>query len=168
MSHFLAIDAGLRGCGAAAFKDGFLVKASYIKNPDRTGTGIQAWEPLAEAVFLAFCSRVPLPVVVETMRYRPGREKGNPQNILEVQGVAAAIAFRCGRPGEITGYEPQVWKGTVEKSVMTDRILRRLSESECSTIPALAASVLHNVVDACGLGLFHLGRLSPRIRTYAR
>ena len=165
IQHLLAVDAGLRGAGTALFNDcGGLVRAAYVRNPDKTGTGVHAWGALANAVYEWVGLRGP--VAIETMRHRPGREKGNPQNILEVQGVAAAIAFTCcsydaAGKSVIAGYEPQVWKGTVKKDVMLKRIFGRLSATEAEVLPEVSASLLHNVLDACGIGLYHLGRLTP-------
>jgi hypothetical protein len=58
---------------------------------------------------------------------------------------------------------PSEWKGQVSKGGMNNRTLRALSDAERACIPELAASKIHNVLDAVGVGLWYLKRLGPGI-----
>jgi hypothetical protein len=159
--YFLSVDPGLRGCGCAVFggvtagdKNKTLLRAFYVKNTVKKERGAPAWAAMAHEV-LMWAGRE-MPVVIETMRLRPGREKGNPNDILEVQGVAGAIAsLVSGEPNNVVGYLPEQWKGTVQADVMTKRIESRLSADEWVTYDGGN----HNVIDAIGIGLHHIGRL---------
>ena len=153
MSGFTAVDGGLRGCGCAVFRDGTLQSAWYKPNPARTGRGPKAWNAMAKA-FLGATDHV---VVVEYMQiYRGAKQKGDPNDVAEVNGVVGAI---CGAHESATGYLPRQWKGQVPKKIMGKRILSKLSAAEKKCIQKCPASLKHNVVDAIGIGLFHLGRL---------
>lgn len=58
---------------------------------------------------------------------------------------------------------PREWKGSVKKDEMCSRILAHLSPEELDiyeeSVKSVPKSKRHNVTDACGLGLFHLGRM---------
>ena len=54
---------------------------------------------------------------------------------------------------------PHEWKGNVDKAIHNNRVLARLDEQERAFLPTTRTSALHNVLDACGLGLKHLGRM---------
>ena len=58
---------------------------------------------------------------------------------------------------------PADWKGQVPKEVMTERIRRSLTEEERGRIEKCKASLMHNVLDACGIGLYRLGRLNKKV-----
>lgn len=155
MSTLLAIDPGIRGAGCALFRDGRLFKAWYQRNPVKKGAGPVAWFALGDAV----ASEVEGPVdtyVVEVMQiYRHGR--GDPNDLLELAGVGAAIGASVGCR-EAFGYRPREWKGTVPGDVFTERIKSWLTDADRSVIVKCAASLEHNVYDAIGLGIVHLKR----------
>lgn len=58
---------------------------------------------------------------------------------------------------------PVTWKGTLDKEVHHPRVIKRLTAVENlrleSGLSDLALSLRHNVLDAVGLGLWHLGRM---------
>jgi hypothetical protein len=99
-------------------------------------------------------------VVLEAQRVYPAsRQKGDPNDLLELMGVAGAMRFR----GALrTSYLPREWKGQMPgDDFIRERILPRLSTAELARIEPAPASLLHNAHDAVGIGLFHLGRLKP-------
>ena len=68
--------------------------------------------------------------------------------------VGGRLAERLGLE-RIEFVEPNWWKrGSVEKSVMNERVRQRLSDSE-----RVLAGKNHNVLDAIGIALFCVGRL---------
>lgn len=94
-------------------------------------------------------------VVIECPMIYP-RTKVDPNDILVLairvgihigSAQAAGVDYRLVRPRE--------WKGTVPKAVFAKRILSKLTASEGRILWSLD----HNIVDAIGLGLYHLGRL---------
>lgn len=103
--------------------------------------------PLSEAVF-------EWPQV-----YSQGKSKGNPNDLLGLAGVDAAIATILACHTEY--YLPREWKGQIDGDVMIKRIENRLFASEISTVVEFG-HLTHNIMDAIGIGLHHLGRLSPR------
>ena len=73
--------------------------------------------------------------------------------------------FACGalyQGGHTTVHEylPAQWKGQVPKDIMLPRIIEKLTASELTrvTLPT-GKSYQHDVWDAVGIGLHHLGRL---------
>ena len=81
-------------------------------------------------------------------------------------------AFRAGQLAESTGcrdivaVSPHAWKGSVPKDLHNERVLKRLTEDERKILYAacradgkkVSVSLLNNVIDAVGLGLWYLGR----------
>ncbi len=158
MITLLAIDPGLNACGCAYFIDNILVNSGLI------GYTAPTWEAIpkraamtADAVFTEF--GIPERLVIEWPQvYRLGGRAGaDPNDLLGLAAVAGALCVRACDP-VVNTYKPAEWKGQVPKEVHHARILRFLSDTEKKAIPKLAKSKLHNVLDAIGLGLFHLGR----------
>lgn len=97
-------------------------------------------------------------IVVELPRVYPReRAKADPNDLV-------TLAFRAGTKvgiwkapdTRIHIVRPADWKGQTPKAVMNKRVLARLEVDE---VVALGAENDHNVLDAIGIGLFHLGRL---------
>lgn len=157
----LAIDPGLRGCGVAAFGSE-LVFCAYPRNPEARARGPGAWWSMAQAVYQAVVdANVPLPrtLVVEVPQvYAGSKQKGDPNDLIQLAGVLGALTglFRCAT----VGYAPREWKGQVPKDVHNRRILGKLSASERTILEScgVSQSLQHNVIDAVGLGKFHLSR----------
>lgn len=160
------VDPGLRGCGVAMFKGGTLIDASYVKNPVDSGRGYAAHRALGREVghIAALSDRV----VIEHPRVYPGsaQQKGDLNDLLDVVAVGAAIAARA-YTSDIATVFPSDWKGQVPKETMTERIRRSLTDTERATIQKCPASLMHNVLDACGIGLHALGRLNKKVYPHA-
>lgn len=82
------------------------------------------------------------------------QSKGDPNDLLRVAEVSGALAWDF---TNVYWYEARKWKGQVPKAVMGKRILKCLTEEELKVLGPLAKN--HNVLDAVGIGLYHLGRL---------
>lgn len=162
----LAIDPGIRGCGCAFFDGGRLTKAAYVKNPMKEGNTAAAARAMAGAVLELF---VPYGAVVNAIalewpriyasRIRAGATKADPNDLLGLAAVDAAIAMLL-RYAHVDCFAPSDWKGQLPKAAAETRIRGRLSEAELAVLDAADAppSLLHNVVDAVGIGLHRLGR----------
>lgn len=97
--------------------------------------------------------------------YTAVRAKGDPNQLLPLYGIGAAIGALLPN-ARIVEYRPAQWAGQLPKttkhreakqSLRGARIMSRLSETECLLVPDD-----HDVIDAIGIGLHHLGRLAPR------
>ena len=162
--RILCVDPGLRGCGVAVFDGGFLINAAYVENPVTHGRGYKAHSEMGNAVSRWLAKDVDR-VIIEHPRIYTG--SGKPKSIdendlLDVVAVGAAVASWCNYRETETVF-PSEWKGQVPKEVMTERIRRSLSDIERHNIQKCKASLMHNVLDACGIGLFRLGRLNRKV-----
>jgi len=176
MNRILAVDPGIQGCGCAVFKDGTLQYANYVKNIGgdvlccsmARSVDIWLWS------FTCDLSEMDEIIMEYPKVYTQGHLKGDPNDLLPLAGVDAAIAMlsQCrsdasDRP-KITFYLPQEWKRQVPKAIHHERIIAEMTELEKNVAPKqLPKSILHNVYDAIGIGLFHLQRLNPK-RVIAR
>lgn len=157
----LAIDPGLRACGLAVFEGGVLIHATLVDNPVDGDSDAPVWTGMSKAVhdYLANNYYSPEVLVIERPQvYGGGRGKGDPNDLLSLMAVVGGVCASVRAPTKKSFY-PRVWKGQVPKNIHNDRILERLSAAERKMLPELAASKLHNVIDAVGLGLYELERL---------
>jgi hypothetical protein len=96
--------------------------------------------------------------------YVRGRQKGDPNDLLPLAGVAMALAGRL--DVEVRSYRPAEWIGQCAKAETGDPlasprgqiIWRELDPAERSTV-----RLSHDAIDATGLGLAALGRLHMRV-----
>ena len=154
------MDPGLRGCGVAEFDGYDLKRAAYVKNPVETGRGYVAHQAMGTAAHM-WASLESEVALVEHPRVYPGsaQQKGDLNDLLDVVAVGACIARYFQKP--VTVF-PADWKGNVPKDVMTERIRRALTDEERARIEKCPASLMHNVLDAIGIGLWTLGRINKK------
>ncbi len=157
MSTLLAIDPGLRHCGCAYFTDGVLSRACLAVNYEKKLRGPKAHHAMALEVSLRMNSAYW--TVLEYPRIYPNhsnKRAEDPNDCLELAGVDGAIAAYLG--GNVSHVFPSEWKGQVPKAIMIERIKKTLTKEETQRVE-LAGAKSHNIWDAVGIGLFHLGRL---------
>lgn len=146
----LAIDPGVKHLGVAVFDGGALVCAGLIKTEDK--------KALSE---ILFTYGYPDSVVVELPQvYQRSKSKGDPNDLIAVAVVVGALQERLRR---VELVKPRTWKGTVKKEVMLKRIVSKLTAEETALLPKLSKSLVHNVIDAIGIGLFAVGRLKKTV-----
>jgi hypothetical protein len=172
----LCVDPGIRGAGVALFEGETLFKAAYVRNPHSSGQGLVAQRAIAGAIIqwatllkgkVCFWTGGAAFVGEWPQVYTASKSKGDPNtSLLPLCGVIAHISGAEDWDSRVE-YKPREWKGTVDADVMTERIRSRLSEKEKAALEPCAASLEHNMIDAVGLGLHHLGRLE-RKRVFAR
>ncbi len=174
----LSLDPSLRSTGVAMFVDGQLVACERIRGIATTYDRVHRCRAMARAVFEWSCSHAnlgaaqPSVLAVEWPQvYRASKSKGDPNDLLGLAGVCAAVATLY--PGaEVRSYLPDEWEpcpkvsperkarglGPIDSEAFASprglRIAGLLSEAERA---CLIRS--HDVVDAVGIGLFALGRL---------
>jgi len=169
--QLLAVDPGLRGCGVALFDEGTktLLRADYVKGSAKAERA-EAWAEMAVAVD-NWTDTQPRIVIefpqVYKRQHMSARKKGtDPNDLLQLAAVVGAITS-CVSSIDVAVLLPMEWKGQVDKAVMWDRALKRLSTEELSRVPGpnvpgkprVLKSLAHNMHDAIMLGLVHLGRL---------
>lgn len=160
----LALDPGIRGCGVALFVDDQLERAEYIRNPVAKGADLDAVK--AMVIEVTACAGAVDKFAAERMQvYRQGKQKGrDPNDLIPLAAIVGGVSL-CAR--EPTWFVPRDWKYTMPKAktgeeyIIERRVNERLSESERLNIRD-AGALSHNVYDAIGIGLFHLGRFNRR------
>ncbi len=159
----VAVDPGLRGCGIAIYENALLHCAWYCRTNNQTDRGPKAWVAMAACIEREWIVRVPRRVtnlqaiVLEVPQVYRGPRTPNPDDLIQLAGVVGAVAF--GLPSaEKIHFLPREWKGQIKKEIHHPRILQKLSDAEKSGIEKTATSLVHNVYDAIGIGLFHLKR----------
>lgn len=101
--------------------------------------------------------------------YRESKSKGNHNDLIPLAAVGTALAVMLGSSGvipRVMSPMPEDWTGQLPKSTARGeawssprgrRISSRLRPEELALVPDQ-----HDTVDAVGIGLWALGRLSPR------
>lgn len=180
MSHLLCIDPGTKGVGAAVFHLGScqLQFATYIPGPIK-GRRLDSALALAGAVEHRLAAFDVAAVACEVMRsYDAQHQKGPQDDLIDVSLVSAAIADRfAGHGTQVITYYPSEWKGNLNPETCLERIVQRLSPGERAMVKLVGRlplervpgsdSLDHNTLDACGIGLYKLGRFAPA-RVFAR
>lgn len=184
MGVILCIDPGTRGAGAALY-DGpskTLIGARYIRNPIDGGRRMDAAVALARAVehwVTVVKMQAPSTVACEVMRsYSADQQKGPQDDLIDVSLVSMACAAIYQPTPKLVTYYPREWKGTLNAETCLERIVERLTKTgEHKRIELVGRlplervphsdSLDHNTLDACGIGLFLLGRFAP-MRVFPR
>lgn len=173
----LAIDPSVRSPGAALFWQYRLRAAGRVRlNARATGVPDGAWWldvarmiiKWAEAHGAGVLDPIRTVVFERPQIYRAFKSKGDPNDLIGLAGVGSAVAalayarwsiagVASPSPAEWIGQLPKKTKGSAKESPRAQRILSRLDESELKLVPDQ-----HDAIDAVGIGLFVLGRLTPR------
>lgn len=160
-ARMLCVDPGVRGCGVAEFVEGKLVRAAYVKNPS-SGRGYAVANSLARTLQKSIVTYHHDIAVIEYPRaYGSVHQKGDPNDLLDVAAVGAAVSMLFD-PSNIESVFPSDWKGNVPKQKMLVRIFGKLSLVERAVIQQANKSDMEDVLDAIGIGLWKLGRLTER------
>ena len=178
----LSIDPGIRGSGAALFIDSRLIRAEYVRNPAKEGSGPRECATMAQALYDWACSFVGRfdnrsTLAQEIPATYSGRAtRGDANDLFPLMGVQAALAALL-PSAEVLYYRPSEWKGSIQKPlnasgeveyVITTRVKSRLSAEEQACVK-WPSSVKYgwDVADSLGVGLAALGRFD-RMRRFAR
>lgn len=158
----LSCDPGLHGLGCGLFEDGVLLAGWYAGLPPG-GRGPARWAAVVEAGVRCLTGLHVDVLAVEVMQVYDragGGSKGDPADILEVQGVAGCLAGWALGHGVVEqhGYLPFAWKSQVPANILAHRIEARVGElgwaDRLERCPARRrGDMLHGV----GVGLHHLG-----------
>jgi hypothetical protein len=146
----VAVDLGKWKCGRAIALDGVLVDCRTISIPRRRGhrPGVMA-QALTDPDSLAWeLKSYGSEWVCEWPKKYP-HQRAKHQNIDDLQAVGKCLRWD-------KKYSPHAWKGNVAKPAHRARIKRALTPEELAVMPPMAD---HDAWDACGILLFHLGRV---------
>jgi hypothetical protein len=172
----IAVDNSITSPGVAVFVDGLLTASGYLRQPEYQKDLNIADRVLAVATHVIEWAidktSEPYHLVWEWPQiYTAAKSKGNPNDLLGVIAVGAAISgilgmgcrsrgvaldVRAYKPAEWIGQLPKCTQGRPTESPRAQRILARLDPLELDAVTAQ-----HDAIDAIGLGLFRLGRLNP-------
>ena len=148
----LSVDPGLRACGLALWSGRTLTYAWLARSSADTQVNLaDRWRAMVRAVG---AGRLELLVMEMPRVYRAS--PGNPSDLLNLTAVLGGLTqtFDCSS----VLYLPQRWTRGRNKEERRPVIDKELSDTERSRIEACPKSLLHNVYDAIGIGLFHFGR----------
>lgn len=168
----LAIDPSVTATGISVFEDGVLAHARLVKNEptksivkNESTKSIDDWRSMAWSVFYAVRFPPRGDAIIEVPQvYQRG--KGDQNDLVTLAGVAGAIATVIPPVIHLHSVVPAEWKGQVPKPkrasdpyIIEERLRARLSPKEVARVQLPSArSLQHNVWDAIGIGMHHLGR----------
>lgn len=100
-------------------------------------------------------------IIVEMPRvYRTGKQKGDPNDLVDLAfaagGIAVILSAIEGLTHVVIPY-PREWKGTIPKNIHHARLRMQVPEV-VQAIDQIPKSLQHNVWDAVGLALWGLGK----------
>lgn len=165
----LAIDPGVKVTGWAAFHDGELIGCGLSKRPKAAPVGAIAMVAAAHAENVPTGFDVS---IVERMIHYPEQAKrgksrkqsdATAQDLIDCATIGAWVAGRCSLRMELV--PARTWKGQVPKEVTETRVRKLLSweevqlmDSSLNECAGRELALIHNGIDAVGIGLYFLGR----------
>ncbi len=167
MSYLLAVDPGTKWCGCALFDhegllcDAYLVKNTFVRPKGSRLAGPASAREMSRAIANGIAKSNRMGIIrllcLEIPQvYRGESSKGDPDDLIDIAGVAYALAAAL-YAFRVQVFRPHDWKKNETKSITQGRVLDRLSEEEKTRIVP-AGALTHNIYDAIGIGLHSLGR----------
>lgn len=151
----VSLDPGKRASGYAIWVDRELAACGLAK---QAGDLLYHWASYPDRA--CFGRSWPGAAIMEMPKiYDRRRWKGNPNDLIPIS-AAGALMLGALRPNVFAVVIPEDWKGQVPKEVQNNRDRKALSAAELAVLDSapVAASKLHNVIDAIGIGLWALKR----------
>jgi len=147
----ISLDPGVRNIAVAAFEGGelYLAKLFWSNQPFGAVRDVCSWAAVQNPDDFA----VEIPQVY--------RNSPNPKNLIDLAFVGGAVWGSITYGAELCAmrqYLPREWKGNQPKEATQRRVDAALSDAERINIDWPIKSLRHNVYDAIGIGLKHLGR----------
>lgn len=136
----IGVDPGLRSCGVAVLVGPSLVACAVVRSGERKARGGVAWSNMAQAVYdfvelvvahstaPAQLRDMPCVLAAERMVVRSTRRDVDSDDLLELAGVAGAVAGRLRLPPMMM--TPETWKPRAPKRIHHPRLLRTLTADE--------------------------------------
>jgi hypothetical protein len=173
----LALDPSVRSPGVALFDEGRLLTAGRVtvkklEESDGARWLRVAWEVISWLHKNRGAAELVETVVFEKPQiYTMVKSKGDPNDLIGLAGVSMAVVglievisrskesvtVLSPTPAEWIGQVAKTTTGSAKESPRARRILSRLDVAELALVPDQ-----HDAIDAVGLGLFALGRLTVK------
>lgn len=154
----LAVDPGTVVCGCALYDGPVLVCAELVRSRASKHATLSERVKLMAIAVADWQSGVRALAIEVPMSYpKKSKQKGKQQDLILLALVVGAILDRLGVPSAT--YYPYEWKRQMTKEVTRRRVESRLDPSERAHVTLPARSLQHNVFDAAGIGLHHVGRI---------
>lgn len=155
----MSIDPGSKAAGIAVWRKKQLRLAFLARGETWQSTVENALERLSDEMLWPDSVIIEMPEV-----YMPRHSKGDPNRsltplFLQTGAFIASFGMRTKHATVL----PKSWKGQTPKAIMIKRNQERLTSEERNHVELpKARSLQHNVWDAVGIGLHHLGRRRRR------
>ncbi len=140
MTDLIAVDPGVEYYAVARFSSGAL--RQVLVPPVSVSMSAPFWADVL--------------VIEKPQVYNSGRARRS--DIVDLAISAGRVARMFATPTEVW-YTPAQWKGQIAKKPHHARIRARLDEKELALLDKRPQKELVHILDAVGLGLFHLGRI---------
>lgn len=173
MSRLIAIDPSMTRIGVAIFDDGDLTHTHVVRGSTPTDMDrVERIGRIAQETLALFAHEACEHMVFEWPQiYERAKSKGDPNSIMLLAGVCAAIGaqMQIAHGTQLHSYKPKEWAGNVPKDTTVSgckfspravRIRRRLSIQE---LVVWDLAKYDDEIDAIGIGLKWLGRYEKRI-----
>jgi len=162
IDYLLSIDPSVRATGCALWKDGQLVDVAIIRTQATQPTLAPAtWRYITHQMHLWVGVRAPSLMASERPVHHKGSgRKSDPETLLALAMLVGALATSY--PCHTQLKTKAQWAGTAPKEIVCQRVLARLTPAEAQTLHDTyngPPHLLHNVLDAVGVGLHALGRM---------
>jgi hypothetical protein len=158
----VALDPGAHDAGIAFFVDGRLTECALLRPKPDTPFEIArvAGMWVRRALMNAGGNGRINSLICEGQFVYPGPRRNNPNDLFPLAQVVGG-AMQTIDSFERRVISPREWTGSVPKEVRHRRFLATLDARETAIIMATKCpkTKLHNVIDACALGRWALGRL---------
>lgn len=159
--RLVAIDPGVNACGVAVFEENTLVFAGYVRNRNNKATLFEKVSATVHELFDLMPYESTLAIEIPRV-YQGAKQKGDPNDLIAL----ALVVGGCSQQVEhAIGYYPDQWKGQVPKPkkksdryIIQGRVFEELTVNELILVPKNVGPAW-DVIDAIGIGLFHLGRM---------
>ncbi len=159
--QFIAIDPSISELGLAVFESFEITRVKRIKGPKTAGDQ----EANRLRLLLGHLQHELWSIMTLGTRYGGwdlviewpevyAARKTDPNDLLLLAGVVGAIIGQFDWR-TVYSYRPKEWKGQVPKEIHNDRVMKKLPEKIITELDRIPKTYRHNVVDACGLALFH-------------
>jgi len=162
----VAVDPGKWACGVAVFDSETLTDAWLsIRAKD------QDWPVMVGNVIRRTSVLMTSALILELQKaYAGGKQEADPADLIQLAMIVGGFYYAgsASSNNRVLGYFPYEWKRQLNKEQIIERVKSRLAPGELSKAELTGAKTKdHNIWEAIGLGLFHLGRFSPK-RVIAR
>lgn len=142
-NKLVSVDPGKRMSWGAVFLDGVFAACCSIKTD--------------VPFHLTTCNTL----VVERPQIYPGRRREDPNDLIDLAISLGSIITQIHHQ-KLIQYHPREWKGQVPKEITQSRVRGALQDYEISSLDfcldQVSEGLRHNMYDAVGIGLKHLGR----------